>query len=300
MSLPADLPAEVGAAIGAATGKPFAPAACRAVAGGCINRSLHLTGQDGRDYFVKLNRAERLELFAAEADGLAALAATETLRVPAPITWGASAETAWLVLEYLELTPAGDASALGRGLAALHRAPAGVGGNGFGWHCDNTLGATPQPNARSPDWVTFFRDRRLGHQLRLARQNQAPARLLQLGERLLADLAGFFPGRAPSPSLLHGDLWGGNHAYCERQPVVFDPAVYLGDREADLAMTELFGGFSREFHAAYRDAWPLDAGYATRRNLYNLYHVLNHFNLFGGGYARQAEHMALGLIAELG
>ena len=113
-------------------------------------------------------------------------------------------------------------------------------------------------------------------------------------------LADFFPGYSPRPSLLHGDLWGGNFAYADGEPVLFDPAVYFGDREADLAMTELFGGFPAAFYAAYREAWPLDPGYGVRKTLYNLYHVLNHYNLFGGSYADQAEAMATRLLAERG
>ena len=113
-------------------------------------------------------------------------------------------------------------------------------------------------------------------------------------------LPAFFQGYRPEPSLLHGDLWGGNAAFADGEPVVFDPAVYYGDREADLAMTELFGGFGADLQAAYREAWPLDSGYAVRKTLYNLYHVLNHFNMFGGGYASQAEAMIERLLAEAG
>ncbi len=137
-------------------------------------------------------------------------------------------------------------------------------------------------------------------QLDLARDNAAPSRLLRQGERLLARLEGFFPGYRPPPALLHGDLWGGNHGYVDGEPVLFDPAIYYGDREADLAMTELFGGYPPAFQDAYREAWPLDPGYRARKPLYNLYHVLNHFNLFGGGYAAQAEAMIGRLLAESG
>ena len=122
----------------------------------------------------------------------------------------------------------------------------------------------------------------------------------ELGQRLSARLPDLFDGYTPEASLLHGDLWGGNWGVdVSGEPVLFDPAVYYGDREADLAMTELFGGFSREFYAAYRQAWPLDAGYSTRKKLYNLYHVLNHFNLFGGGYLSQAQGMIDALSSEI-
>ena len=170
----------------------------------------------------------------------------------------------------------------------------------FGWDRDNTIGSTPQVNTADADWVSFLREQRLRYQLDLARANGADAGLLDGGERLLDALPRFFDSYYPHPSLLHGDLWGGNwSADAEGQPVIFDPAVYYGDREADLAMTELFGGFDDRFYHSYRQAWPLDAGYNSRKVLYNLYHVLNHYNLFGGGYARQAQGMIETLLAEL-
>jgi fructosamine-3-kinase len=181
-------------------------------------------------------------------------------------------------------------------LAALHR----IEGNRFGWWRGNHIGATPQPNDPSPDWPDFWRQRRLGFQLDLAARQGHRGRLQGLGERLLERLPALLDHR-PRPSLLHGDLWGGNLAYDpDGRPVVFDPAVYHGDREADLAMTELFGGFPSRFYAAYQAAWPLDPAYRVRKVLYNLYHVLNHLNLFGGGYLTQAEGMMQRLLAALG
>jgi fructosamine-3-kinase len=214
--------------------------------------------------------------------------------VPQVIASGLTAEVAFLALEWLELAGGGRGAPLARALARLHRNE----GERYGWHRDNTIGPTPQRNAEADDWPTFFRDARLAPQLALARRNALPAALLDAGERLLAQVPALLAGHAPRPSLLHGDLWSGN-AGClaSGEPVVFDPAVYYGDREADLAMTELFGGFDDAFHAAYREEWPLDPGYAERRTLYNLYHVLNHANLFGGGYARQAQSMIGALLA---
>lgn len=285
----------IAAAIERATGKPFTPRADRAAGGGCINSARIIEGCDGRRYFVKTNRASRLAMFEAEAAGLEAIRATGTVRVPAPICSGSSGDEAWLVLEYLEMGGRGSAAELGRRLAALHRHT----WDRFGWHRDNTIGSTPQINTPGADWVEFYRVHRLGYQYALAARHGAPRRLLERGERLLAGLEGFFVGHRPAPSLLHGDLWGGNFGYCRGEPVIFDPAVYYGDREADLAMTELFGGFPADFYAAYRDAWPLEAGYRVRKDLYNLYHVLNHFNLFGGGYLAQAGRMTDQLLAEL-
>jgi len=275
------------------TGKGFKPAAPRAAGGGCINEAVVLA--DGsRRFFVKTNSAARLAMFEAEAEGLAAIAATASVRVPQPVCHGAAAERSYLVLEYLALDGRGGDEALGIALAAMHGHTAAR----FGWHRDNTIGSTPQPNAWLDDWPAFLRERRLGHLLRLIAARSGPTSLLRQGEKLLDGLEGFFSGYTPLPSLLHGDLWGGNWATLEAgEPVIFDPAVYHGDREADLAMTELFGGFSPRFYAAYRDAWPLDAGYAVRKDLYNLYHVLNHYLLFGGGYARQAETLMTRLLA---
>lgn len=288
--------AEIAAAIGRATGQPFTLQAVHASGGGCINTARVIVGSDGRRFFVKTNHARYLAMFEAEAEGLEAIRATGTLRVPRPICSGTSADEAWLVLEYLEMGGRGSATELGRRLAALHRHT----WDRYGWHRDNTIGSTPQVNTPSDDWIAFYRDRRLGYQYALAARRGAPRRLLDRGERLMRGLAGFFVGYRPAPSLLHGDLWGGNFAYSGGEPVIFDPAVYYGDREADLAMTELFGGFAGEFYAAYREAWPLEAGYRVRRDLYNLYHVLNHFNLFGGGYLNQAERMTDALLAQLG
>ncbi|MFP5409910.1 MAG: fructosamine kinase family protein [Gammaproteobacteria bacterium] len=281
--------------IARATGGPFAPQAARAVHGGDISEAFTLT--DGaRSFFVKTQPAGRLGLFEAEAAGLAELAAAQAVRVPAVIAYGSAAGRAYLVLEALSLGGRGDAAVLGRQLAQQHRVSAAR----FGDARDNWIGATPQPNGWFDDWVAFWRERRLGYQLKLAAQNGYGGALQRDGEALLARLEDFFDGYRPQPSLLHGDLWGGNHGFLQDgTPVIFDPAVYHGDRECDLAMSELFGGFAPAFHAAYREAWPLDAGYAVRKTLYNLYHILNHANLFGGGYAGQAQRMAAQLLAEI-
>lgn len=287
----------VAAHIARASGRPFAPQAPRNLGGGCINSAYSLS--DGETtWFIKENRAERLSMFEAEAAGLAEMAATGTIRVPEPLCTGTADGRAYIVLEHLELggrAGPGSAAEAGRRLAALHRHTR----ERFGWDRDNTIGSTPQPNAWNGDWVAFWRDRRLGFQLHLAADNGHRGRLQREGERLL-DAFPALIDHAPVPSLLHGDLWGGNLSYTpDGEPVIYDPAVYYGDREADLAMTELFGGFGARFHSAYREAWPLDAGYAVRRTLYNLYHVLNHLNLFGTGYLGQAESMIGRLLSEL-
>ncbi|MDO8412680.1 MAG: fructosamine kinase family protein [Gallionellaceae bacterium] len=265
------------------------------LAGGCINQTWCMQGRDNTRYFIKLNDAAKLPMFAAESAGLTAIAASNTIRVPQPVVHATAGAHAFLVLEYLDLSGSGNAHMLGQQLAALHRNAAPQ----FGWQQDNTLGETLQRNDWTADWITFWREQRLGFQLALAKQKGYDGELQTLGQRLLDRVPDFFSNYQPAPSLLHGDLWGGNHAYTEEgTPVLFDPAPYYGDREADLAMTELFGGFDLAFYTAYRAAWPLHADYGRRKILYNLYHVLNHANLFGGGYARQAEGMMRQLLSQ--
>jgi len=276
--------------------------ACHAVGGGSISRAWRYEGP-GKHYFVKLNRAADAAMFAAEAEGLRELASTGAVRVPLALCHGVIADSSYLVCEWLNFSNAKQQSAtvLGRQLATMHRhtQPA------FGWRMDNTIGSTPQRNSIESNWLDFWREQRLGFQLQLAQANGLSSALLNKGERLMASLDVLLAGHAPSASLLHGDLWGGNYAAHEQgMPVLFDPAVYYGDREADIAMSELFGGFPEAFYAAYREDWPMDDGYTLRRELYNLYHILNHANLFdagpGGGYAAQAVRMMDSLLAEVG
>jgi fructosamine-3-kinase len=286
----------VAASIAVATGSAFRMTECSEVGGGCINRGYRLGGNTGV-YFVKLNRPGRRTMFEAEGEGLRAIAQTATVRAPLPLCTGEDERHCWLVLEYLELAHGntGAMPVLGRCLAALHRSSA----ERFGWQRDNTIGATPQRNRRSARWAEFWRTQRLGFQLELAARNGYGGTLQRRGEALLTQLDALLTHN-PAPSLLHGDLWGGNAAATlAGEPVVFDPACYYGDREADLAMTELFGGFAPAFYSAYRETWELDAGYVVRRDLYNLYHVLNHLNLFGGGYRNQAQGMIERLLSEV-
>lgn len=285
--------------IAGCTGRPFMPLQQSATAGGCINQAFILQGEDGRRFFVKHNAAARLAMFEAEAAALHELAGCGAIRVPQVIGTTTDGAHAYLVMEAISFGRAGregDAR-LGRELAALHRHRASQ----FGWWRDNTIGSTPQPNRQHHDWPTFWREQRLGHQLRLLAANGYDRRVVERGERLCARLEGLFDGYSPVPSLLHGDLWSGNYGFDSAgSPVLFDPASYYGDREADLAMTELFGGFAPAFYQAYAEAWPLDPGYRIRKVLYNLYHILNHVNLFGTGYLGQAGRMTEQLLAELG
>ena len=281
------------AAVERATGQAFNVRDSHSMGGGCINKAVLLS--DGkRSFFVKLNAASRLSMFEAEAAGLDEIRAAGAIRVPEPVCTGTSGGNAWFVMEFIPMGGRSNARLAGEQLALMHRKQA----DAFGWRMENTIGSTPQPNSWMKAWVAFWRDRRLGFQLQLAARNGYGGALQAKGEKLLGCFDRLLD-HDPAPSLLHGDLWGGNIGYADDgDPVIYDPAVYYGDRETDLAMTELFGGFGPAFYEAYDAVWPVDSGYAVRKNLYNLYHILNHLNLFGGGYRAQAEHMMERLLAE--
>jgi fructosamine-3-kinase len=246
-----------------------------------------------RDTFRKTGPESAYDMFAAEADGLAELREAAEIRVPEVIDVGIMNGQAYIDLEKLELEPASrDVEwLLGERLAALHRHTE----KQHGWFRDNTIGLTPQHNDQSDDWIDFYRKHRLGFQVTLASQNGYGAEINDLGDRVAERLPQLFEGYRPDASLLHGDLWGGNWGCVGGEPVIFDPAVYYGDRESDIAMTMLFGGFGSAFYDAYQVNWPMEPGYEQRLKLYRLYHVLNHLNLFGRSYLGQA----LSLLREL-
>lgn len=281
-------PGALGEAL-AAQGLVLDAAGARPVGGGSIHGAWRLEGRDG-PVFLKTNRAGAAWMLEAEADGLEALQAAGFLRVPAVLAQGSDTGIAWLALEWLELgrpTPASE-RALGEALACQHR----VAGPHFGWRRDNAIGSSPQPNAPSADWAAFFAGQRIAFQLDLARRRGLPGRLLSRGAALVAALPDMLADRRPPPALLHGDLWSGNRAAdAGGAPVVFDPAVHYGDPECDLAMTQLFGSFGGDFYEGYDAVLPPAPGRAARLPLYQLYHVLNHANLFGGGYIAQAERI---------
>ncbi|MGB2926108.1 MAG: fructosamine kinase family protein [Limnothrix sp.] len=277
----------IAAHIAATTNSPFEIETQISVSGGCINDGYKISGS-ACHYFVKLNRPNQLAMFAAEALGLEQMRATETICVPKPICWGETQSNSYIVLEWLSLGSGNGAAwrAMGRQLAAMHRAGGSL---QFGWDRNNTIGSTPQINSWTDNWADFWAETRIGYQLRLAKRNggQFPD-LKQVIERVRALLQ----DHEPQPALVHGDLWSGNAAIAtDSTPVIFDPAAYYGDREVDIAMTELFGGFAPSFYQGYNDVWPLDLSYSDRRDLYNLYQILNHFNLFGGGYGSQANRI---------
>ena len=246
-------------------------------------------GDGSRRFFVKFNQAAQIAMFEAEALGLKDMYDSHTIRVPQPICWGVAESSAYIVMEWLDFGSGGEDSwrRLGSNLAAMHRVTSP---QGFGWRQTNTIGDTPQQNPWTADWVEFYRDQRLGYQFKLARRRGGH---FPRQDQLLAAVPALLSGHDPAPALVHGDLWSGNAAVTSAgEPVILDPATYYGDREVDIAMTELFGRFPAAFYDAYKAAYPLDQGYDThRKTLYNLYHVINHFNLFGGGYGAQANRM---------
>lgn len=282
--------------------RPTAIRSATPVGGGCINPSARLEGEDGRSFFLKWNDSAPAGMFEAEADGLRALAAPGALRVPEVLGWGGRGtpgEPGWLLLEFV---PRGAASGdygrrLGEGLGHLHNSgtvrPPGdtrkdPEGPSFGWHRSNFIGSLPQGNREAGSWAVFWRDARLGPQLERARElgyfggrdGQTLERLLSRMEDILPPLGG------QGPALLHGDLWSGNY-YPDPAgaPVLIDPAVYRGEGEVDLSMMELFGSLPVGFLEAYRTVRPVPPEYAAfRRDLYQLYFLLVHVNLFGGSY----------------
>ncbi len=226
-----------------------------------------------------------MRFFEAEALALEEIRSSNTVRVPHVVCSGKTDNYSFLVLEFIEFGKNNDRTQkqLGEKLAHMHQTSKEF----FGWKIDNCIGSTEQPNPKTDNWVSFYRKFRLLHQFNLAEEN---GRTFKHKTDLLQGLDSFFEDYSPHPSLLHGDLWSGNFASTKkRDPFIFDPATYYGDRETDLAFTYMFGGFSSAFYKGYEAIYPLDKGFHKRKILYNLYHELNHFNLFGGGYAGSAE-----------
>lgn len=281
--------------IGRVTAEDFFISQQQSVGGGCINQASKLS--DGkRSFFVKTNHLSYGDMFIAEAQALEEMFNTHTVSVPRPICYGDNGEQAYLVLEYLSINNSVNFIEFASQLAAMHK----VTQLQFGWHRNNTIGSTLQRNEQKNNWVDFWREQRLGFQLELAASNGFGGELQSLGEKLMADCPVLFEGHQPEASMLHGDLWGGNiSAINNGDAVIYDPALYYGDREADIAMTYLFGGFSASFYEAYNNVWPLDKNFSTRKTFYNLYHIINHVNLFGSGYNGQAIDMMKKILAEI-
>tara|TARA_B100001059_G_C17821845_1_gene578788 strand:+ start:649 stop:1536 length:888 start_codon:yes stop_codon:yes gene_type:complete len=241
------------------------------------------------DLFIKTCSVNFNEIFSAEVDGLLEISKTDSVRVPEVIGFGKTDSENYLALEWIDIKSPNKIieASFGEQLAELHRTTS----KNFGWFRDNTIGLTPQINNSSKDWVNFFRENRLQYQLKLAYDNGFSGKLQQLGAILIEQLPLYFDSSKIEPSLLHGDLWAGNWGSYMESPIVFDPAVYFGDRETDLAMTMLFGGFGKNFYEAYESCWPLRQGHQKRLKIYQLYHVLNHLNLFGPTYLKPAINL---------
>ena len=268
-------------------GKPVKILERRPVSGGDINRAYVLILSDGSRVFMKANRKENADYFRAESEGLEAIRRTGAIDVPRVISYGTGGKESFLLMEYI---PDGRKSRtsseeLGRRLAEMHQADTGafVPDGRFGFFHDNYIGAGFQKNTPEDSWAGFFIRNRLKPQFERAASYWNPEDRKKIN-RFLAKAAEYLTEPA-KPSLLHGDLWAGNYMIDGRgNPWLIDPAVYVGHPEADLAMTELFGGFDSAFYEAYRETAGIDSGYKERRDLYNLYHLLNHLNLFGGSY----------------
>ncbi|WP_339068331.1 fructosamine kinase family protein [Teredinibacter turnerae] len=268
-----------------------------AVGGGDINESFRLETDRG-SFFVKHNSAGEPDMFHAEAAGLACLSSFNQLRCPQPLVCGEYGGTRYFVMTFLHLTGTRNDDLLGKQLASLHRESANShavtdacssrppAATPFGLQINNYIGLSPQSNAPAEHWHSFWLEHRMEPQLRQAIDNgyNVIARGLK---RLEENTEILLHGHQPMASAVHGDLWSGNKGICEDgSPAIFDPAFYFGDREVDIALSRLFGGFSSGFYHQYNATWPLDAGFEQREHLYNLYHLLNHLNLFGHGYLR--------------
>ncbi|NUY55063.1 fructosamine kinase family protein [Salinivibrio sp. EAGSL] len=258
-----------------------------AIGGGDIHDAYCISDGGEQRFFVKINQRECLPAFEAEAEGLRQLAMSEHIHVPRVYFVGPVKDNAALVLNFLPIKSLDDTQAylFGQQLARHHRWGEQV---EYGFDDDNFIGTSEQRNSWHRKWCHFFAEQRIGWQLQLAAEKS-----LHLGDidTIIHGVKAQLANHRPKPALLHGDLWSGNVGLSVKGPVLFDPACYWGDREADIAMTELFGGFPQSFYNGYQAEWPLDEGYQQRKDIYNLYHVLNHVNLFGGPYLAQAEQL---------
>ncbi len=255
------------------------------VSGGDINQAYCLESKS-KKYFLKINHEKYYAMFCTEAEALQIIATTDSIRVPKVICMGKFSQQSFLVLEFIELTSHGDLALFARQLAKLHL---NINAK-FGFENDNFIGTTPQKNAWTNNWIEFFNRERISFQLECLKKKNLNRKIVKKIERLLKQLPAFFSGYLPVPALLHGDLWQGNYAFDTfGNPVIYDPASYYGDHETDLAMLELFGHPGADFFQQYAQIFPVDSGYFHRKPLYNLYHIMNHANLFGGSYLQQLD-----------
>ena len=257
------------------------------VSGGDINEAYLLKLTDGSKLFVKMNRRENMDFFRAESSGLEAIAETKAIKTPHVFGYGSEGDKSFLLMSYLDGKKRNRDffDTFGHNLAKMHKAKVtGLVEDGcFGFYQDNYIGAGFQKNTAKGTWIEFFAECRLRPQFERAGRYFSKTDISNI-EYFLEHLDKYLI-EPQHPSLLHGDLWGGNFIVGDDgEAWLIDPAVYVGHAEADIAMTELFGGFDLRFYSAYNEENPLEPGYSDRREIYNLYHLLNHLNLFGGGY----------------
>jgi len=250
------------------------------IRGGDINHCFKSHFGD-RELFLKINSASRASLLLTEFNSLKLLAAEECIRTPKPIVAGDFEDYSYLIMEFLPVSAQGNEFSLGQALAKLHRPrPQEC----FGWIENNYIGTNKQSNIHHKCWNDFWLKERMQIQWFLALEKGFTKGLEPLQARLFSTSAELLSDHQPTPALLHGDLWSGNKGFTAGEPLIFDPASYYGDRETDLAFSELFGGFGQDFYAGYNSTFPLPESYQQRKHLYNLYHMLNHLNLFGQTY----------------
>lgn len=269
------------------TGVPFSIVNKKQASGGDINQTFYLIS-DKTKYVVKINSVDYPTMFEQESNGLNILSKSEAFVVPKVITLGLFEQYRYLILEFIEMSQQGSIQKFATALATLHCRSHSK----FGLEENNYIGTTPQNNSSSKDWGEFFCEHRLAFQLNLLAPKSSNVRIFDRSEQLLNVLPAFLNRHRPKPALVHGDLWQGNYTYTETgKPVIYDPACYYADHEVDLAMLELFGNPGSEFFEGYKEIKTIKSGYSIRKKIYNLYHILNHANMFGGSYIQQSEQL---------